>query len=719
MEAKRILLGKQFLFFLVLLLILNGFFFLYQQTGMTGDIRFYGDAYSRRIDELSGYTWEEVVEQCRADRDYATEQIFTDSSWSADPENMLFLRLAQDLQEQYAYLTSYEDYLERIGSDAKKLQAVSFFSDPDSLAYQNTVKTAEDFEAMKGVPLTAGRDRAVTAVFSDSWADYSILLLLALVCGLFLAERRKGLWPMMYAAPGGRGRLAWKRAGILLAAAWIGTLCIAGGKILLSGWLYHGLGEWGRTLQSIPMFQNVPTPMTVGQFWLLYLGVKAMGAFWIGLVLWAVLSAISNLSLALCVLGLLAGAEYACTAIASSSAFAFLRYCNLFSYIDYIDVFTRYLNLEVLGGLISGSRLVLVLLPPLCVIFLALNVAVACRKRPVGKEGRMLRFADGLRRKTDGWTSRHRLFGFEWKKLLIRRKGIVLLAVLVLVLLQAQAPPRQYDPLDMYIQYYEEKYEGPITEEKIQAIQTEAEAAQEPDRVAALQQIAGKAQEAAPGTWIVPSGPYDAIWSYNLDNYHRSTALKALLFLVLLLAPLFSQERQADMKPQLFAAPAGRGKLWRRKWTLALLLSTLVWAMVYGTELYLTTRSYSDFRCLAAPLQSLEAFAGWSAPLTIGQAMVLYYGLKLMTLYAAAAVCMLLSGWCRKNQSALLACTGVLVVPAALSAIGSNAAAFVSLLLPLACVEVFSNPVPFVLTAAVGAAAWYASWYFQARRHLA
>ena len=459
--------------------------------------------------------------------------------------------------------------------------------------------------------------------------------------------------------------------------------------------------------------------MTVGQFWLLYLGVKAMGAFWLGLGLWAVLSAISNLSLALCVLGLLAGAEYACTAIASSSAFAFLRYCNLFSYIDYIDVFTRYLNLEVLGGLISGSRLVLVLLPPLCVIFLALNVAVACRKRPVGKEGRMLRFADGLRRKTDGWTSRHRLFGFEGKKLLIRRKGIVLLAVLVLVLLQAQAPPRQYDPLDMYIQYYEEKYEGPITEEQIQAIQTEAEAAQEPDRVAALQQIAGKAQEAAPGTWIVPSGPYDAIWSYNLDNYHRSTALKALLFLVLLLAPLFSQERQADMKPQLFAAPAGRGKLWRRKWTLALLLSTLVWAMVYGTELYLTTRSYSDFRCLAAPLQSLEAFAGWSAPLTIGQAMVLYYGLKLMTLYAAAAVCMLLSGWCRKNQSALLACTGVLVVPAALSAIGSNAAAFVSLLLPLACVEVFSNPVPFVLTAAVGAAAWYASWYFQARRHLA
>lgn len=166
-----------------------------------------------------------------------------------------------------------------------------------------------------------------------------------------------------------------------------------------------------------------------------------MGAFWIGLVLWAVLSAISNLSLALCVLGLLAGAEYACTAIASSSAFAFLRYCNLFSYIDYIDVFTRYLNLEVLGGLISGSRLVLVLLPPLCVIFPGLERGCGLPEAACGKRGPVLRFADGLRRKTDGWTSRHRLFGFEGKKLLIRRKGIVLLAVLVLVLLQAPGAP--------------------------------------------------------------------------------------------------------------------------------------------------------------------------------------------------------------------------------------------------------------------------------------
>lgn len=71
---------------------------------------------------------------------------------------------------------------------------------------------------MKGVPISAGRDLAVTAVFTDAWADYSILLLMSLVCALFLAERKSGLWPMIYAAPGGRKRLAVRRVVLLFPA---------------------------------------------------------------------------------------------------------------------------------------------------------------------------------------------------------------------------------------------------------------------------------------------------------------------------------------------------------------------------------------------------------------------------------------------------------------------------------------------------------------------
>lgn len=129
------------------------------------------------------------------------------------------------------------------------------------------------------------------------------MILVAIVCGLLVAERNEGLWTMIYATSGGQSRLALRRVGILLGASWIATVVLVGMRILLCGWVYHGLGEWDRPLQSIQMFYNVPTPMTVGQFWLVYMTVKAFGAFWVGLVLWTILSAISNLALALGHLG--------------------------------------------------------------------------------------------------------------------------------------------------------------------------------------------------------------------------------------------------------------------------------------------------------------------------------------------------------------------------------------------------------------------------------
>jgi len=318
MEAKRVLKNPLFLATLAVLLLLNAFFFIYQQTDGQGDFREYGNAYHRELTALADLSWEEGLARC----EIAGQEVL--ENWGSG-NNIQKYNVIQQITTQYEYLLGYEDYLDKIDADAAKLQSVSLFADPDSTAYQNTVKTAEDFHSMAEVSVSMGHDLAVTEVFADKWTDYSIVILICVVCGLFVAERKEGLWPMIYAAPGGRWKLVCKRIGILFLAAWIGTVLIVGSKILLCGWVFHGLGEWDRVLQSIPMFQNVPTPLTIAEFWLLYIAVKALGAFWIGLTLWAVLSAISNLGLALTAAGLLMGLEFACTAIPSSSMFAVLR----------------------------------------------------------------------------------------------------------------------------------------------------------------------------------------------------------------------------------------------------------------------------------------------------------------------------------------------------------------------------------------------------------
>ena len=675
MEAKRVLKNPLFLAVLAALLLLNAFFFIYQQTDGQGDFREYGNAYHRELTALADLSWEEGLARC----EIAEQEVF--ENWGSG-NNIQRYEIIQQITSQYEYLLGYEAYLDKIDADAAKLQSVSLFADPNSIAYQNTVKTAEDFHAMDGVSVSMGHDLAVTEVFADKWADYSIVILICVVCGLFVAERKEGLWPMIYAAPGGRWKLVCKRIGILFLAAWIGTVLIVGSKILLCGWVFHGLGEWDRVLQSIPMFQNVPTPMTIGQFWLLYIAVKALGAFWIGLVLWAVLSAISNLGLALTGAGLLMGMEFACTAIPSSSMFAAARYVNVFSYVDFIPVFSRYLNISVFGGLISGSDLVLAMLPFLCLVFAGLNVLIVERKHPVSSTNRLLHWADGMVRKLDPKLPRCGEFG----KLLVKRKGALLLAILAIVAIRLEEPPRAYVPYDPYIQHYQSEFAGPITDDTITALEEDLSNAMDTGNQIGLATVLESAQNAPEGAWILPTAPYDAIWSNNLDNYHRRTALITMLFLILTLAPIGSQERQNNMTVLLTSTSGGRKRLWLQKQLVLLTVTAFVWLMVYGGELTHTVNAHGAFQCLSAPAFSLELFR--NAPsIPMGGMLALYYGAKLLVLLVIGEICFALSSRCSKNRDAILVCCAVLLIPAALAAIGSGMGEWLSFIIPLGGAE--------------------------------
>ncbi len=676
MEEKRILRSKAFLAVLLALVVLNIFFF-YQRTGTEEIPLIDPELYHQRMEELSPYDWQTAQDINREYIDDLTAQ----QPW--DPQLQAELDAAQQVQSQYEYLSGYQGYLDQIKRSAELLKSVSLFADTTSEAYHNILKTDEDFAAMDGVPVQAGHDLAVTEFFSDKWADYSILIVICLVCGLFLAERKDGLWPMIYAAPGGRSRLALRRVGILFSAAWIGTVVIVGSKILLCGWEYHGLSEWGRTIQSIPMFLNVPTPMTVGEFWLLYIAAKALGAFWFGLVLWAILSSISNLGLALCAVSFAVAVEYAFTAIPSNSLFAMLRYVNIFSYVDFSTVFTRYLNLNAFGTLISGSDLVLAMLLPLCLIFAVLDIVIAHRKHSVAPANRLLGVFDAVQKKLDPIFAG----GGEIRKLLIKRKGILLLILLILVVRGMEVAPRTYVAWDPYIQFYEARFAGPINDEKIEAMEAELEALNDPYSQEGLKLVIEAAKTAPEGAWIVPSEPYDAIWSNNEGNYHRTTALMALLFLALLLSPIASQERQNDMPLLLHSTTGGQKRLVRHKQILIVSLAALIFALVYGTEIWLIVKEYGQFQYLNAPAMSVQPFRelGWGVPLWL--ALALFYLVRLLVMAAVAEVCYLLSARCSKNRDATLLCIGVILIPAALATIGSIVGEYLSFLIPLSTAE--------------------------------
>lgn len=671
--------SRLFIAVLAGLVVLSCFFYLYNRPDTWQDPLIDGEVYHEQLEKLKDMSWKDARAWCVQYQEDA-EAAMVEGAWDYDSKAEEVRVAAAQLQGQYEHLMGYKAYLDKIQSHAKLLQSVSLFADPNSSGYQNTVKTAKDFAKMQDVEVTAGHDLAVTEVFADKWTDYSIIIVICVVCGLFLSERKEGLWPMIHAASGGRWKMALRRTGLLFAGAWIAALALVGSRILLCGIEYHGLGEWGRILQSVPMFHNVPVPMTIGQFWLFYISVKAIGAFWIGLVLWCILSSISNLGLALGMAGVVAGAEFACTAIPSSSMFAALRYVNLFSFVDFNSVFTRYLNLTVFGKLISGSDLVLAMLPFLCIAFTALNVAIAQRKFPVAPQNRLLRWFDGISKKLNPILAG----GGEAQKLLVKRRGVLLLILLSVLAHQMQAPPREYVAWDPFIQFYQQQYAGPITEERLEQMEIALENTRDEFNKKGLSIVLEAAKKAPKGAWIVPTAPYDAVWSDNEENYHRNTALMAMLVLVLVLSPIVSQERQNEMTVLLRSTSGGRKHLMLRKQVLLVSIAAAVWATVYGMEMFRTIEEYGGFACLSAPAYSLPLFeSGIPLWLAIG----LYYAAKLAVLVVIGEVCFFLSSRCTKNRDAMLLCTGVLLIPAALAAMGSEIGEYLSFLLPLGGAE--------------------------------
>ncbi|MBO4838736.1 MAG: hypothetical protein J5493_05135 [Lachnospiraceae bacterium] len=705
MEARRTVFSGQFWAVLGLLLTVTLAFFLYARSVKTGGLTEYSRRYDEAVRKFAPMSSEEAMADIEEYRAFSEAQYFETPGWMQAPGRWEEKLIYDQMEKQVKYRDYYPRYLEKIRREAKQQQSISIFAKPGTVAYENTQKTAREFAAMNADGLDIGHDLAVTAVFDDRLVDFAILILLGFVCAMFLAERKRGLWDMVHASKGGRMRLAVKRAGILLAASWIGTAVLVGGRILASGILYNGLGEWGRKLQSIEFFYNVPYAMTVGQFWLFYMAVKAMGSFMIALLLWLILSSFSQLSLAVVAAAVVLGAEYGLTFLVPSSALVLLRYVNIFSFVSYINVFVTYLNLPVFGGLITGSRLVLAILLPLCAVFLGGNLLIAQKKYPVTRTNRILGWADGLAKSAERFRRGHSLFAWEGRKLMIKRLGILVLAAMLIWSWRAEAPYRlSTNPMqEALADFYARKYAGPATDGVLRAMEEELAGLQAPENAAVLGKMIAQLKAQPEGAWIVPTKPYEAIWSNNIGNYHRSTALIALLFLVLLLYPLDPQEKQADMEVLIRTAPRGRKSLWRRKTVWCVLMAVLVWLVVYGAELWHTGKVYGSLLCLKAPMSVLPDFA--DTKISLGAGLALYYALKLIILLAAAFTIRFLSALTKSNRNALLLSLLVIIVPAILVTLGVDAVSPVSFLKPLATVELFFRPLPFVTAGTAGAAA--------------
>ncbi len=613
-----------------------------------------------------------------------------------------------NLLSQTDYLTGYGDWLENIQKNKDNLLTFSIFNDPNSFSGRNIIKTADEFEKLQGVELTLGTDGAVDSFMSFRLTDYFLLLMLLLIGLSFLEERKAGLWSVVHAAPNGRFKLAIRRTLILFGTSVVGVLLLYGTDLALGFSLYGGFGDLGRAVQSVETLGRLPMLTTVGGFLARFFLLRIAAAFLVSLLLWLMLTAINNVKYTIIVAASVLVVEYGLyTFLPVQSAFNIFKYFNLFTYISLSDLYTNYLNIDIFSyplGIRSISQLALI---PLCLILAAVCVYVHCHKKPAAGHDLLGRVAYGINSVTDKFLRRLHLFGMELHKTLWIQKGVVIAALLVYVVfgLSYTVSIPIMSSAEQAAKQYTTQFAGPVTDDtfaRMDAEQTllnnaiaahkDAQAAfdaglieyPELDKYAreastaqtkseGLSKVRSRAQElrdkgAAEGfaPWLVDETPFESVYGARAEANQQKAALVAVLALTLLLAGSMAYERQSGMTYLLRSTARGRGALVLRKLLLAAGMTTLVWAVVYGMEVYALLSGF-DNPAWSAPAKNLSMLTAFPLNCSITAWLVMLYVYRWLSLFCCAVLVLLISSLLRRLEVAYIAASAVTLVPSVLS----------------------------------------------------
>ena len=151
--------------------------------------------------------------------------------------------------------------LEEVPKQKEDMLTISIFSDEDSFAYNNIMKTAADYESISGVELSEINDYAVDAFLKhDTMYIFAFVIMLFTVIS-FLDERKKGLWQIVYTCREGRFRLTLTRLFILLGVVFVTETVLVTSTLFVSFIDFGGRDILFAPVQSVAMLQSFLMPV--------------------------------------------------------------------------------------------------------------------------------------------------------------------------------------------------------------------------------------------------------------------------------------------------------------------------------------------------------------------------------------------------------------------------------------------------------------------------
>lgn len=606
-------------------------------------------------------------------------------------------------EELQSYLKGYPGFLQSVKDNAENVGMLAALGGNAGYTRDNIDKTLADYSRLEGITLLAGENKGIVLFSNFVLADAVLVAIVLVVLLQFAEEKTKGLVQLVRCTKNGRSALVLERAGILAAASLLASLLVTAVCLLLSR-ILCGPVELSRPLQSVPEFSLCALPVSIGEYVLLSVLLKALAAFVFGLLVLLCLVWLDVIPAVFAGGCALFGEFLLYTLILGTDKLSGFKLANIIALLRTEIFFKNYYNINLFGQAVGFLRFSAVVLLCLAVALIVIS-AVAAAKCTESN------LSLGLLNRIKVWCSLHApnppVFFWELRKVLFSQKGILIMAAVLYFAASSGLEYRYAGTYNPDREYYYEKYAGVVTGETILKMQEEfaereellieAEEkirylqANEPEneRIITLMQTCyelsedlraiTEIMEIASGslaytketgieTQLVKPDAYERLFVTD-QNTTNKNSMFLLLGIIGLFSGLLACEKECNMTLWLGTLFKGRKKLLLTKLGVIapltpVLVAGVTWAQLYQINLAI------GFNNLDATAQSLELLREIPFPVSILGYLVLLFFIRTLFAFLIGVLVALLSALMPNRVLCLFLGFVLLVVPMVLSLTG-------------------------------------------------
>ena len=603
------------------------------------------------------------------------------------------------------YVDSFEEYYEKIKNSSETMLSLNMYR--YGFAADSIKKTAEIYAENDIQNIRYGDNRVTVLFLQYSLSDIFLTAFMVIITADMLSERKKGLVRAVRSTKLGRGTLYFYRIIILGFSSVLMTFLLYGGNYAVVV-AKSGGTDTLRNIQSLPEFMQCPYNITIREYILRMLGMKATVSFLIAAVFYILLS-VSGTGLAYSISAVLATGELLMSKLVPAvSSFNYFRYINICTAFKYERYYTECFFLNIFGKDVPILSVITIISAVIMAAVLITGYVIH-GKRYVSEQDCLRKITDRISRMAEKLSFQRTLSGWEMYKLLIKQGGIIFLTAAFLLALSTASKYNYLYRVNYREMEWYNKYHGAITEETVSSAEQDCEKIKKQldffykrleelmsramtdtvgIQISDMQNNIQKTTERLDALYVVLENMRGGLaytkrsghsvdlikpYSYDLllqkDNASKNRAsLFILIGLVGALSGIFAYDTQNNMKNTIRSSSRGRAEVIVSKLLPVCIICAMMCTAVHMIQ-FIQIKNYMGYNDITSPVQSLPFMRDFGIYMSISGYFTFMFAVRAFFSCVVGLVCCLISRVCPDTSSAMGISIFVLAVPSLLSQI--------------------------------------------------